>query len=282
MVLPVLILRPQPGADEMAAQLAKESFAPVLVPVLAPIFEISALPASVPQLSGFSGLIFTSANGVRQFAQLERFQDKWKPVIRPETRQNKDLEPGFDSIKTEQALSSERNLPVFAIGPRTAQCAMQAGFCEVQQFEGDRAKLIAALRKDASYLHLHGQHQAGDLCAEAGRAGISCQALAIYRSQAVDILPATARDFLQKTDSAPEGAIVFFSDRAAQTFNALLENQGLFDSTKHFYAVTISSSVADNLNPCQWKAISIAAKPDMVGVISALRHVSENKGHRPA
>jgi uroporphyrinogen-III synthase len=248
MVLPVLILRPQPGADEMAAQLAKESFAPVLVPVLAPIFEISALPASVPQLSGFSGLIFTSANGVRQFS----------------------------------LLSSERNLPVFAIGPRTAQCAMQAGFCEVQQFEGDRAKLIAALRKDASYLHLHGQHQAGDLCAEAGRAGISCQALAIYRSQAVNILPATARDFLQKTDSAPEGAIVFFSDRAVQTFNALLENQGLFDSTKRFYAVTISSSVADNLNPCQWKAISIAAKPDMVGVISALRHVSENKGHRPA
>ena len=31
---------------------------------------------------------------------LERFQDKWIPVIRPETRQNKDLEPGFDSIKT--------------------------------------------------------------------------------------------------------------------------------------------------------------------------------------
>jgi hypothetical protein len=27
---------------------------------------------------------------------LERFQDKWIPVIRPETRQSKDLESGFD------------------------------------------------------------------------------------------------------------------------------------------------------------------------------------------
>ncbi len=36
---------------------------------------------------------------------LKRFQDKWIPVIRPETRQNKDLEPGFDSIKTEKALN---------------------------------------------------------------------------------------------------------------------------------------------------------------------------------
>ncbi|HHB82152.1 MAG TPA: glycolate oxidase subunit GlcF [Devosia sp.] len=35
--------------------------------------------------------------------KMERFQDKWTPVIRPETRKNKNLEPGFDTIKTENA-----------------------------------------------------------------------------------------------------------------------------------------------------------------------------------
>ena len=235
MAMPVLILRPQPGADEMAAQLTREGFAPVL----APIFEISTLGISLPQLSGFSALIFTSANGVRQFAQL----------------------------------SSARNLPVLAIGPRTAQSARDAGFIEVQHFAGDRAKLMAALQRDASYLHLHGSHQAGDLSAEAEKSGIICQSLAIYRSQAIDSLPAAACDFLQK----PDGIITFFSARAAQVFNALANNQGLLDHTKRFYAVTISSSVADNLNPRQWKAISNASTPDMAGIISALRHVSENK-----
>ncbi len=40
-----------------------------------------------------------------QRASLKRFQDKWTPVIRPETRQNKNLEPGFDANKTEKALN---------------------------------------------------------------------------------------------------------------------------------------------------------------------------------
>ncbi len=235
MALPVLVLRPQPGADEMAEQLAKENFAPVL----APIFQISALGISLPKLSGFSALIFTSANGVRQFARL----------------------------------SSERKLPVLAIGPRTAQSADDAGFEQVRHFDGNRTELLAALQRDASYLHLHGAHQAGNLSAEAKSHGLSCQSLAIYRSQALNSLPASACAFLQK----PDGAIVFFSPRAAQIFNHLANNQGLLDNTKRFYAITISSSVAGNLNPHQWKAISIASRPNMAGIISALRKLSENK-----
>jgi len=35
---------------------------------------------------------------------LERFQDKWNRLSGSEARQNKDLEPCFDSIKTRKAL----------------------------------------------------------------------------------------------------------------------------------------------------------------------------------
>jgi integrase/recombinase XerC len=65
---------------------------------------------------------------------LERFQDKWAPVIRPETRQNKKLEPGFDAIKTEKALSEKSENakpPLFfstrgkALAPRQTQQAME-------------------------------------------------------------------------------------------------------------------------------------------------------------
>jgi hypothetical protein len=40
---------------------------------------------------------------------LERFRAKWIPVRVKKTRQNKKLEPGSDSIRTEKAL--EMNIP---------------------------------------------------------------------------------------------------------------------------------------------------------------------------
>src|SRR6195256_6082813 len=41
---------------------------------------------------------------------LERFQAKWKPVRVKKTRQNKNLEPRFDSIETEKALVPARSV----------------------------------------------------------------------------------------------------------------------------------------------------------------------------
>jgi hypothetical protein len=42
--------------------------------------------------------------GNRRSKQLKRFQAKWTPVRIKKTRQNKNLEPRFDSIETEKAL----------------------------------------------------------------------------------------------------------------------------------------------------------------------------------
>jgi hypothetical protein len=42
--------------------------------------------------------------GNRRSKQLKRFQAKWAPVRIKKTRQNKNLEPRFDSIETEKAL----------------------------------------------------------------------------------------------------------------------------------------------------------------------------------
>jgi hypothetical protein len=43
--------------------------------------------------------------------RLERFRAKWMPVRVKKTRQNKNLEPRSDSIKTEKALAIRGGLP---------------------------------------------------------------------------------------------------------------------------------------------------------------------------
>src|SRR5262245_39440184 len=49
--------------------------------------------------------IASSADRSREGPRLERFRAKWIPVRVKKTRQNKNLEPGSDSIRTEKALA---------------------------------------------------------------------------------------------------------------------------------------------------------------------------------
>lgn len=117
---PLLILRPQPGADATAARASAIG----LRPVIAPLFAIRALPWACPQ-AAFEAVILTSANAVRC---------------------------GGDGM------TSLRHLPCHAVGEATAQAARAAGFTDVRTGPADGAALIAAMRADgiASALHLCG------------------------------------------------------------------------------------------------------------------------------
>jgi hypothetical protein len=46
---------------------------------------------------------------------LERFRAKWIPVRVKKTRQNKNLEPGSDSIRTEKAQGGEQRDPAIPV-----------------------------------------------------------------------------------------------------------------------------------------------------------------------
>ncbi len=96
----VLILRPQPGADESAAR----ARALGLTPVVAPLFWIEPLDWQAPDPAGFDAVVLTSANAPRHAgAKLARF----------------------------------RHLPAFAVGEATAAAAAEAGFGEVRTGPAD-------------------------------------------------------------------------------------------------------------------------------------------------
>lgn len=94
------------------------------------------------------------------FALLEQFQDKWAPVIRPELRKNKKLEPSFDFVKTGDALEhiqggAPRPAAIFAfpvgfVGAAEAKQALikadiKVPFVTLQGRRGGSAMAAAAL-----------------------------------------------------------------------------------------------------------------------------------------
>jgi uroporphyrinogen-III synthase len=102
----VLILRPQPGADETA----ERARAMGLEPVLAPLFAVRAIAWEYPDRECFDAAFLTSANAARLGGD--------------------GLTPFFD-------------LPCYAVGERTAAAADAAGFADLRTGPSDGRALAA-------------------------------------------------------------------------------------------------------------------------------------------
>jgi uroporphyrinogen-III synthase len=111
----VLILRPQPGADESAARARVLG----LKPVVAPLFTICPLAWRIPE-GPFDALLLSSANGARH---------------------------GF--------MPEFAGLPCYAVGEATARAAHEAGACDVRTGPADGAAAVAMMAKDGVTRALH-------------------------------------------------------------------------------------------------------------------------------
>lgn len=141
----VWITRARPGAERTAAALTARGFTPIIAPV------ITLVPLDTPlDLTGVTGLAFTSRNGVFAFA----------------------------------ARTPRRDWPVFTVGDATAGAARACGFARVHSAGGaldDLTALIAATWPDDGGLILAPgpREPAGDLAGQlAGRATV--RALPLY------------------------------------------------------------------------------------------------------
>jgi uroporphyrinogen-III synthase len=180
----LLLTRPQAQAHAFAAVL-EERLPGRFRPVAAPLIAIAAVPAEL-DLGGLQGLLFTSANGVEQFAA------RWP----------------------------ERALPAFCVGETTAAAAGAAGFA-TRSADGDVAALAALVAREAvpgagGFLHLRGRHAAGDLVGRLKAAGLEARAAEIY-DQTPCPMPEAARRLL--ADGRVE-VLTFFSPRTARLFAA--------------------------------------------------------------
>lgn len=181
----IWITRAQPGADVTAERVRAMGHDAVVAPLLA----VRVLPDVDVDLRGVAALAFTSANGVRAFADA----------------------------------SGERGLKVFAVGAATAQAARAAGFKSVLSADGDVEALaegIAARRgelRGAVVLHPGALEPAGDLAGALQKQGVEARRLVLYETAPVDMAAAEA-EALGRSD-----AVLLHSPRAAQVLARLLK-----------------------------------------------------------
>jgi len=180
----IWITRAQPGADVTAERVRALGHDAVVAPLLA----VRVMPDVDVDLRGVAALAFTSANGVRAFADA----------------------------------SGERNLKVFAVGAATAQAARAAGFKAVLSADGDVEALadgIAARRGElrGAVLHPGAAEPAGDLAGALEKHGVEARRLILYETAPVDLGAAQA-EALGRSD-----AVLLHSPRAAQVLAKLLK-----------------------------------------------------------
>jgi uroporphyrinogen-III synthase len=180
----IWITRAQPGADVTAERVRAMGHEALVVPLLA----VRTLDDVEVNLTGVAALAFTSANGVRAFAEK----------------------------------SGDRTLKVFAVGSATAQAARAVGFRTVLSADGDVDALadgIGLRRNELKGVVLHpgAAEPAGDLAGALEKHGVEARRLVLYETGPAALSDAAARDLIQ-CDAA-----LLHSPRAAQVLAKLLK-----------------------------------------------------------
>lgn len=157
----LLLTRPRAQAARFA-QAFGQRFGGQIPICLSPILEIRPKGA-LPPLDRAEGLIFTSANGVRAFADQ----------------------------------SDNRRFFAYCVGARTAQAARDAGL-QAEVMGEDAAGLVAALlarRPAGPLIHLRGEHARGQVAQKLRDGGLACREAVVY-AQIPQELSAGAQDLL--------------------------------------------------------------------------------------
>lgn len=144
--LPVVLLtRPKEASDRVLASLQTRGLA--FRPVVSPLIGISHVD-HLPDMTGFRGLIFTSANGVRSYV----------------------------------ALGGAQDLPAYCVGDSTCAAALAAGLGAISA-QGNADDLVALLgetRPETPLIHLRGTHSRGDVAARLNDRGVFAKEAIIY------------------------------------------------------------------------------------------------------
>ena len=184
----IWITRTQPAAAGTAAQVRERGHDPWVTPLL----EVRPLDAEPLDLTGVGALAFTSNNGVRAFC----------------------------------ALSSERQIRVFAVGAATAKAAWAAGFRRVLSSDRDVSVLAQGIMErrreiTGTVLHPGALEPAGDLVAALESHGVAARGVAVYDTCPTEI----SED--QLAEMAEMDVALIHSAKAAQVLSDLLRRHPL-------------------------------------------------------
>jgi uroporphyrinogen-III synthase len=232
----VLVTRAEGNAEKLATRLAERGHESIIETLMTIRFQPEAARSIAPFLDGVQAVLFTSANGVRAFADATPLRD----------------------------------FRAFAVGDATAAAAREAGFADVTSAGGaveDLAKLVIGRikPKDGAVFHAAARVTAGDLQGLLEAAGFSVRRAALYEAVESKRLSDATRQAIVGHEIH---AALFFSPRNAATFVRLAA--GLEEGCQHMVAVALSSAVAEKLAPLPWRRVEVAAAPNESALLAAL------------
>ncbi|MBE1286072.1 MAG: uroporphyrinogen-III synthase [Rhodobacteraceae bacterium] len=172
----LLMTRPRAAAERFVQALSLD-----LAPIYAPLLDIRPLDQSL-NLTGYAGVIFTSANGARQASDL----------------------------------TSDRTLPAYCVGAMTTQAARDAGW-QANMRGRDASEMINSLlqsRPEGTLLHLRGEHARGDIAENLTQGGLPCKSRVIYDQ----VLKPLSQEALDALLSETDVIAPIFSPRSARQF----------------------------------------------------------------
>jgi uroporphyrinogen-III synthase len=222
----ILVTRPLEDGRQIAAQLVEMGHQALLAPLLEPRF----FDGPEPALDDVQAILVTSANGVRA-------------LIRRTPR---------------------RDVPVFAVGPQTAEEATKAGFNQVRSADGDAVALAEAAtrwaRPDGVLLHVCGEDAPGALADTLAARGFAVRRAVLYGMTAAAELPSETKATLR---DGRLDAVMFFSPRTAGLFLELAQDLPIASLT----AFCISPNTARVLPQAAFAHIRVAAKPNQTAML---------------
>jgi uroporphyrinogen-III synthase len=228
----IVITRPRPQAEPLAARLAAKGHACLVEPML----EIEPLPGAPLPLDGVQAIVLTSTNAV--------------PAL----------------------LGNALRLPVFAVGEATAAAARDAGCARVTVAEGDArslGRLLAARCRpgDGALLHLSGEQVREGLEEALRPAGLELRRHPVYRAEAVRRLSPELQTALLR---GTIGAVLLFSPRTARTFAGLVRAAGLQAGLEGAAALCLSAAVAGEARTLRWREVLMAKSPTTDALVHLL------------
>lgn len=242
----ILVTRPEPDNAATADALRQRGFDALLAPVL----QFEALPIRHDDSASYSGVIVTSANALR-------------------------------AIRSHPLSGQLIDLPVYAVGRRTADAAGKIGFANVRSADGD----VTALRKlvtsaiprrerKTPLLYLSGSDISGDIVSGLASDGFVVTTLTVYRMIPVTDLADGVREAFAA--QAIE-AILHYSPRSAAAFVAAIRGAGLEIAALALPQVCISEAVARVLREAGATRLVVAEKPQETAVMDALERAQNRR-----
>jgi uroporphyrinogen-III synthase len=223
----ILVTRPLEDGPAIADQLRAMGHEALLAPLLA----LQFIDGAEPDFAGVQAILASSANGIRALARR----------------------------------TARRDLPVFAVGPQTAEEAARAGFTAIRNADGDARTLAQAAARwtapdKGALLHACGEEATGALADDLAARGFTVRRAVLYRMVAAAQLPGDVRQAFATLD-----AVLFFSPRTAKIFGALAQGLPL----QQLVALCISPATAA-ATPLDFREIRVANRPNQASMLALI------------